>query len=58
MPYGFTGKILKVDLSTENVEIKKFDESFYRKFLGGRALALYFLLKRIETECRFSFSWK
>jgi len=50
MPYGFTSKILKVDLSTENVEIKKFDESFYRKFLGGRALALYFLLKELKPN--------
>ncbi|MHA1722927.1 MAG: aldehyde ferredoxin oxidoreductase family protein [Candidatus Baldrarchaeia archaeon] len=50
MPYGYAGKIVKVNLTTENVEIKKFDENFYRKYLGGRALALYFLLKELKKD--------
>jgi aldehyde:ferredoxin oxidoreductase len=47
MQYGYNGKILKVDLSGGTFSIDKPDESFYRKYMGGSALALYYML----TEC-------
>ena len=44
MNYGFTGKILKIDLSTNKIEVEKKDEIFYRKYYGGGCLASYYLL--------------
>lgn len=50
MPLGFTGKILRVNLSTEEIKVESFDEFFYRKYFGGRALALYFLIKELKPK--------
>ena len=49
MPYGYTGKVLRVDLSREKVWIEEPDELFYRKYMGGRAIVAYYLLKELET---------
>jgi aldehyde:ferredoxin oxidoreductase len=38
MCYGYAGKILFVDLSNQKTEIRKPDESTYRKYLGGAGL--------------------
>ena len=46
MPYGYTGKILKVDLSKARLTIEEPPESFYRQYMGGSALNLYYLLRR------------
>jgi aldehyde:ferredoxin oxidoreductase len=45
MGFGYTGKILRVDLTQEQIEIEDREDSFYRHYLGGRALALYYLLR-------------
>lgn len=43
MNYGYTGKILHVNLSTEQIEIETPDDSFYRQYLGGSLMGLYYL---------------
>jgi aldehyde:ferredoxin oxidoreductase len=48
MTYGYMGSLLRVDLSAEKVTIEKPEEFLYRRYLGGRGLIAYFLLK--ETE--------
>ncbi len=45
MPYGYHGKILNVDLTTKKIEVEEPDETFYRKYLGGSAMGVYYLLK-------------
>jgi aldehyde:ferredoxin oxidoreductase len=45
MPYGYNGKILHVDLSTGKMHVEELGEGFYRKYLGGSALGLYYALK-------------
>lgn len=45
---GYNGKILRVDLSAEKISVDEPDELFYRRYLGGRCLALYYLLKELE----------
>jgi aldehyde:ferredoxin oxidoreductase len=40
---GFTGKILHVDLTTGALEIEEPDEGFYRYYLGGSLMGLYYL---------------
>jgi len=45
MPKSCNGKILKVDLSNEKIEIENPSEVFYRRYMGGRNWAAYHLLK-------------
>jgi aldehyde:ferredoxin oxidoreductase len=47
MPYGYNGKILHVNLSSAMLTIEEPSEEFYRKYMGGSALNLYYLLKGI-----------
>src|SRR5215211_494475 len=42
---GYTGKILHVDLTTETISIETPGEDFYRTYVGGSALGLYYLFK-------------
>ncbi len=47
MPYGYHGKILHVDLSTGKMEVETPPESFYRKYMGGSAMAMYYILREV-----------
>lgn len=47
MPYGFAGRIVHVDLTNESIEIEQPPESFYRKYFGGSAMGLYYILKEM-----------
>ena len=43
--YGFTGKVLWVDLRTKEIKIEKPETTFYRHYLGGSLMGLYYLWK-------------
>ncbi len=45
MPYGYHGKILHVNLTTGSLTVEEPDEVFYRTYMGGSAMGLYYLLK-------------
>lgn len=45
MPNGYTGKILHVDLTNATLEVEQPPDSFYRKYMGGSAMGLYYILK-------------
>jgi aldehyde:ferredoxin oxidoreductase len=45
MPYGYHGKILRVNLTREALEVEEPDERFYRRYVGGSAMGVYYLLK-------------
>ena len=47
MPYGYNGRILHVDLTIGNLHVEEPPESFYRKYLGGSALNMYYLLTQM-----------
>ena len=47
MPDGYHGKILRVDLSSGKLTTQEVDTATYRRYLGGGALASYFLLKEM-----------
>lgn len=49
MPYGYNGKILHVDLTEGRLEVEEPGEDFFRKYLGGSALGLYYALKMIPS---------
>jgi aldehyde:ferredoxin oxidoreductase len=44
MPYGYHGKILHVHLNQQRLEVESPDEAFYRTYMGGSALGLFYLL--------------
>lgn len=49
MLYGFTGKILHVDLTNQTLEIEQPSEDFYRHYMGGSLMGLYYLWKNTPT---------
>ena len=49
MAYGYSGKILRVDLTGRSVSVETPSEQFYRTYMGGSALNLYYLLKEMEA---------
>jgi aldehyde:ferredoxin oxidoreductase len=49
MSYGYTGKVLKVDLSTEEVVVGHLSDLFYKKYYGGACSGAYFLLKELKA---------
>jgi aldehyde:ferredoxin oxidoreductase len=49
MPNGYTGNILRIDLNEQKYLIEHPNEKFYRKYCGGRAIALYYMLKEMNS---------
>ena len=47
-PYGHNGKVLRVDLSSRTPAEEQVPETIYRRYLGGGALSLYYLLKELK----------
>lgn len=47
MAQGFIGKILRVNLTDGRTSTEQLDPLLYRRYLGGGALATYFLLKEM-----------
>lgn len=45
MPHGYNGKILHVNLSTGELQVEEPGEAFYRKYMGGSAMSLFYILK-------------
>jgi aldehyde:ferredoxin oxidoreductase len=48
MPNGYTGNILHVDLTKGTLTTENPPESFYRKYLGGSAMGMHYILKEIK----------
>ncbi|MBM3143570.1 MAG: aldehyde ferredoxin oxidoreductase family protein [Chloroflexi bacterium] len=49
MAYGYAGKILHVDLTRGALTIEEPPEAFYRKYLGGSAMGLHYILKEMPA---------
>lgn len=45
MPYGYNGKILHVDLTHRSLTVEEPPEQFYRKYMGGSAMGMYYILR-------------
>ena len=50
MSHGYTGRILRVDLSSGKSVIEEPSENFYRQYFGGEGFVSYFLLKEVPPE--------
>ena len=48
MPYGYNGKILRVDLSKDKIWVENRDDNFYRRYVGGWGFIAYYLLKELK----------
>lgn len=47
MPNGYNGKILHVDLTQGQLTVEEPTEAFYRKYLGGSAMGMYYILREM-----------
>lgn len=47
MPYGYTGKMLNVDLTNSKYFIEELPDDIYRKVLGGEGLGAWLLNERV-----------
>ena len=45
MSYGYTGKILHVNLTTSEIMVEEPEEQFYRTYMGGSAMGMHYVLK-------------
>lgn len=50
MPFGYTGKILHVDLTNRKTETEEPGEVFYRSHLGGRGIGYHYLLREVPPR--------
>ena len=48
MPFGYNGKILRVDLCRQEITIEEPDQYFWRTYGGGSSLGAYYLLKEMS----------
>jgi hypothetical protein len=47
MPYGYSGNILHVNLTKGTLEIETPPEMFYRKYMGGSAMGMVYILREM-----------
>ncbi|MHC4725646.1 MAG: aldehyde ferredoxin oxidoreductase family protein [Planctomycetota bacterium] len=47
---GYSGKLLRVNLSTGQIDQEKLDMELAMKYVGGRGLASYYLAQEVEPE--------
>ena len=48
---GFTGRILRVNLTTGDIQVEHPPDEFYRRYLGGSAMGTAFLLTETSPGC-------
>src|SRR5271157_4001153 len=48
MPFGYTGKILHVNLTDSTFNVEEPSEQWYRTYMGGSAFGSYYLLKYLK----------
>lgn len=48
MPFGYNGKILNLNLTDISWSVEEPDEAWYMTYVGGSALAAYYLLKNLK----------
>jgi len=48
--HGSAGRILHVDLTGQTLRVESPPDDFYRKYMGGSAMGLYYLLKQMPAR--------
>ncbi|UCC19120.1 MAG: aldehyde ferredoxin oxidoreductase family protein [Promethearchaeota archaeon] len=49
MVNGYSGNILRVDLTNQETSIEHPDDVFYRRYIGGEGFVVYYLLKELKA---------
>ena len=49
MPNGYSGKILRIDLSERTIRVEEPGYRFFRTYLGGRGIIAHYLLKELPA---------
>jgi aldehyde:ferredoxin oxidoreductase len=49
--FGWTGKILRVDLTAGNCLYETLDPAIYKNYIGGRGLGIYYLNREVDPKC-------
>ncbi len=49
MVNGYTGNIIRVNLTDKRISIENPDEIFYRRYIGGEGFVAYYLLKELKA---------
>ncbi len=47
---GYTGKILRVNLTESTIDVEEPNAAFYRRYLGGAGFVAYYLLKEVPKD--------
>jgi aldehyde:ferredoxin oxidoreductase len=47
MAHGYNGKILHINLTSGQMNVEEPSEAFYRKYMGGSAMAMHYILKEM-----------
>ncbi|NJN44417.1 MAG: hypothetical protein HC806_06665 [Anaerolineae bacterium] len=50
MPHGYNGKILHVNLTNRTTQVEEPSEAFYRKYMGGSAMGMYYVLNQTPAN--------
>ncbi len=50
MNFGYTGKILHIDLTNSRFDVEEQDASFYRSYLGGRGIGYHYMMKMVPSR--------
>lgn len=45
---GYAGKVLHVDLTNGTFQIEKPEEDFYRKYIGGSCMGVYYVMQNVK----------
>jgi aldehyde:ferredoxin oxidoreductase len=48
--YGMTGKLLRINLSNEEIGEDSIEPKLWHKFIGGRGLGAYYLMKEVPPQ--------
>ena len=51
MAQGYWGRILRVNLGTQEIRVDEHDEKFYRTYLGGKGIVAHYLMKEVPVGC-------
>ena len=50
MPNGYTGNMLVADLTAGTVTVDRHDDAYYRRYMGGAALAMDYILRECPAH--------
>jgi aldehyde:ferredoxin oxidoreductase len=48
--YGFTGRLLRVNLGREEIKVEEPDDAYYKHYLGGRGIIVHTLLNEVPAR--------